>query len=338
MTGPDRTNVAFKLALAIVVATGFGGNAFALQAAGPVVRNQPTAVTSIDMDPLRDRVLSTGLDGVVRVWRLSDAEGLTAHRLHRGDVGSARFVSGGRILSVGVDGRAVLSREDTGRIETAWDFGGWCLALALLPRDQAAVGCADMKIRILDLNAGGEAPVREWVSPGDVRYRTLTSLSASSDGRLLATAGPTALFDVETGALLRASNSFVQNMVFSPAGDRLLGGHIKAGAELWSVEPLRLLAALPTEVEQQVSTLTGTQTVVFNMPVYAVAWSPAGDRFATGGLDKMIRIWALEEDVPVVVATLEGHTSAVSALSWSGNRLVSGDLAGVVRFWSVPDR
>lgn len=34
----------------------------------------------------------------------------------------------------------------------------------------------------------------------------------------------------------------------------------------------------------------GITPTAFNMPLYAVAGSPAGDRFATGGLAKLIRI------------------------------------------------
>ncbi len=61
-----------------------------------------------------------------------------------------------------------------------------------------------------------------------------------------------------------------------------------------------------------------------------VAWSPAGDRIATGGFG-LVRVWDVASGR--VVGAIEGHEGAVSALAWSpdGARLASGGEDGVVR-------
>lgn len=70
------------------------------------------------------------------------------------------------------------------------------------------------------------------------------------------------------------------------------------------------------------------------MPTYAVAWSPDGHFAATGGLDKLVRIWRIDrEGNPTEVTRLPGHVSAITALVWRGPYLASGALNGDIRVW-----
>ncbi len=301
----------------------------------PLRLQQPRAVTSLDISDSGERILATGLDGAVRVWNLKTGESDAAFPVHDDDAYAARFLPrGGRIISGGADGRVVVSDARTGQPHRQWRFPTWCAALDLVSSERAAVGCADLRIRILDL--GTDRVVREIQAPGNVQYQYVTSLSASPDGRLLASANPAALFDLSTGEQVETAGSFVQRLIFSPDGRHLLGGNMRAGAELWSVENLKVQDKLVTDVEQVVRTPAGRKTVRFNMPVYGVAWSPDGRYAATGGLDKIVRIWRLEEgEASVEAARLEGHVSAISALTWKGRYLASGALNGDIRVWVV---
>lgn len=307
-----------------------------VRAAGePISLSQPRAVTSLDIDPRGETLAASGLDGAVRLWSLSTGAAGPVFPIHDGDMAAVRFSQdGGRLLSTGADGQAVLFDARTGRPARTWRFPTWCLGLAVVDADTAAVGCADLKIRVLDLDDGRVE--REIQAPGDLQYQYVVSLSASPDGRLLASNNPLTLYEVETGRQLQSVPSFAQRVVFSPDGQSLLGGNMKAGASVVSVEPLQARARVVTDVEQQAQTPSGRQTVRQGMPIYGVAWSPDGRYFATGGLDRLVRIWRIApEGEPVEAARLEGHESAISALVWRGDRLVSGDLGGHIRIWRL---
>lgn len=67
--------------------------------------------------------------------------------------------------------------------------------------------------------------------------------------------------------------------------------------------------------------------------VISMAWTADSKYLATGGIDKVIRIWELDSGRNV--AKLFGHTNSVSSLSFSadGSRLVSSDRGTTVRIW-----
>jgi WD40 repeat protein len=68
-------------------------------------------------------------------------------------------------------------------------------------------------------------------------------------------------------------------------------------------------------------------------PVFAVAFSPDGQRVATGGTDEMIRIWSVADGRPL--STRMEHGGQVRRVSFSpdGRFIVSVGLNGTVRFW-----
>jgi WD40 repeat protein len=322
--------------LTLSIGSAHAQQAAAVRAVGePIGLTQPRAVTGLDIAPDGETLAASGVDGAIRLWSLSTGAPGQVFQIHEGDAAAVLFSRDGRrLVSTGADGRTVLSDARTGAAVQSWDFPTWCLGLAVIDADTAAVGCADLKIRILDLEDGRVE--REIQAPGNLRYQYVISLSASPDGRVLASNNPLTLFDVETGEQRGSVPSFAQRVTFSPNGRSLLGGSMKAGASVVSVDPLQARARMVTEVEQQVLTPSGRQTARQEMPIYGVVWSPDGRYFATGGLDLLVRIWRLEaEGDPVEVARLEGHESAISALAWKGDRLVSGDLGGHIRIWRL---
>jgi WD40 repeat protein len=304
-------------------------------AADPISLSQPRAVTSLDIDPGGETLAVSGLDGAVRLWSLATGAAGPVFPIHQGDAAAVRFTADGRrLLSTGADGQVALLDAGLGTRVRTWRFPTWCLGLAVVDADTVAVGCADLKIRILNL--GDDRVVREIQAPGDLQYQYVVSLSASPDGRLLASNNPLTLYDVETGEQRGSVPSFAQRVTFSPDGRSLLGGSMKAGASVVSVDPLQGRARLVTDVEQQVQTPSGRQAARQGMPIYGVVWSPDGRFFATGGLDRLVRIWRMQDGAdPVEVARLEGHESAISALAWRGDHLVSGDLGGHIRIWRL---
>jgi WD40 repeat protein len=68
--------------------------------------------------------------------------------------------------------------------------------------------------------------------------------------------------------------------------------------------------------------------------VNCVAYSPAGDVFATGGEDGEIRVW---DAAATQIQQFTGHVGAVRTLAWSpdGTAIASGGDDTTVRFWQV---
>jgi len=69
--------------------------------------------------------------------------------------------------------------------------------------------------------------------------------------------------------------------------------------------------------------------------VRMVAFSPDGQRLATGGTDRTVKIWDLTTGQEIL--TLKGHTAMITSLHFvsEGRRLMSADMNGTVRVWDA---
>ncbi|NHJ14429.1 MAG: WD40 repeat domain-containing protein [Candidatus Thorarchaeota archaeon] len=67
----------------------------------------------------------------------------------------------------------------------------------------------------------------------------------------------------------------------------------------------------------------------------SIAFSPRGDIVASGGVDRMVKLWDIRSGT--VLATLEGHEYPVLTLAFSpdGGRLVSGSGDTTLAIWDV---
>jgi WD40 repeat protein len=76
-----------------------------------------------------------------------------------------------------------------------------------------------------------------------------------------------------------------------------------------------------------------TELLGHTLLVNDIAFSPDGQRVATGSSDRTVRIW--DAGTGMEILTLHGHTQAIQSVRFlsNGHRLISGSSDGTVRVW-----
>jgi WD40 repeat protein len=82
--------------------------------------------------------------------------------------------------------------------------------------------------------------------------------------------------------------------------------------------------------------VTGREVVAYrhSAPVYVVAWSPDGKRFAFATDDKMVQVWDTTSNLKLFAFQ---HAAAVRVLAWSpdGKYIASSD-GTTIQIWCAP--
>jgi WD40 repeat protein len=144
-------------------------------------------------------------------------------------------------------------------------------------------------------------------------------LAFSSDGRWLASGGKDEtllLWDVNQGKLLNRYVNASWRAAFS-LDDKYLA---------WAaVDGTVVLLDMDTRKTRTLGSR--------NLPVKAIAFSPDGKKFVTGGDDNTLRLWDIDGQGSMVIA----HSDHVQRAMFSpdGNRLVTGETNGTVKLWDM---
>lgn len=291
------------------------------------------AVEAIAFSPAGTTFTTGGADEAVRVWETVGQRRVGATITgHTGAVVGVAYTPDGDLLLTAATDRTV-------RI---WNMEAYDAVL-------------DLTTRVAD--------------PGSGRFATVNAITFNQDGSLFATGdanGTVRLWRTASrtslGAPIETGDSGVHSMVFEPqtgglvvlSSDNvisLLDVDSRTSRTLWANPPQeatshgvlgpdgRTLALVygpevelwDNQARQRTGRLGG-----HDGDVRAVAFSPDGRLLATGGADRVIRLWDPVKAVPAGPALL-GHTGDVLSVAFSpdGSVLASGDASGVVRFWDV---
>ncbi len=289
-------------------------------------------VSSVAYAPDGQTIVTGGSDGLVIIWDAASGEQLRT-LMPESRPGSFRFSPTVEAVAFSPDGKLLAAGGYTGGV-TLWDTDTFeqalrveigkaaSMSLEFSPNGDLLAMGARSSIKLIDL-ATGQAVQELTGSPGWVY-----ALAFSADGTCLASASEencVRLWDVRTGKLMRTvpvgpeGECYVFSIALSPTGTQLVAGSNRPQVSLCDLTsglPLRML-----EGHHQRSW------------VHAVAFSPDGRTFASGG--SAIIVW--DAATGQAVHTLRGHSNIVESVAFSadGTRLASASRDHGVALWDV---
>ena len=295
-------------------------------------------ITSIAWEPNGRRIASGGMDQALKVWDAASGGEIVTLRGHDDPISSIAWGPDARLATAGSDGSmkvwdslhdqeaSVVAADRRRATAVAWSPDGSRLASV---GDEGIIRIWDAATRHqqLAIRAHGE---REIAS----QYGLVRSLAWSPDGTRLASAaldGTARIWDAATGREVfgfPGGHGAVWSVAWKPDGTVLAAGlqdgTIGIAERLDKTPTVRFFQA--HQNPRRVETPEGVRTV---------AWSPQGDRLASGGFDRLVKVWDPARATELV--RMEGHNGHIIAVSWSadGKFLASGAADFLVLTWDA---
>lgn len=303
-------------------------------------------------------------DGEVTLWNWTEdaPRTLKAHSL---PVQALAFSADGQTLATGAFDESIklwdvptLTRKPetlTGQLGAVW-------SLAFSPDNrQLASGSRDMPIHLWNLKEPKTPPAITNINADKVG-----NFVFSPDSRLMASGCKdrhVRIWDVATTTEKHQLRGFGYVVAFSPDGQRLLVADAAGSAHWWEFStgqrlpvpsygqlgeitvaefsPDRRFAALGHKsgdiqlLEVNSGRVLGTYAGHHDA-VLSLTFTPDGRRFASGGRDKEIRLWDINEtnQSRQVCAEHKGGVPGL-AISGDGRRMASGCSANTIKFWDL---
>ncbi|HLJ55705.1 MAG TPA: WD40 repeat domain-containing protein, partial [Chthonomonadaceae bacterium] len=246
--------------------------------------------------------------------------------VHTGEVlCAASSPDGKQFVTGGTDKSVVVSDTATGKALHRWKEDGDARAAAFSPDgSRIAVGLSGN-------GKPGRAVIRDTESGRPLQTLALDhavwDIAFSHNGKLLATNGDRVqIWDAETGAPKEDYGPGGPALVFSPDDTRICYSRWAETGKPAAVEVLDLSTGM---VLFPLAAQTGPGQV------RALAWSADGSEIATGGDDRIVRVWSAATGT--LLRSLSGHSDGILTASFSpdGKRLLTSSLDDEARIWEL---
>lgn len=298
-------------------------------------RGHKLYVSSVAWSPNGQRMASASGDGTVQVWNVSTGARILTYRGHKGDVMSVAWSPDGQeIASGGLDGTVQIWDVNTG--QTILIYRGHTsavFAVSWSPNGRyLASASSDGTVQVWNA-ATGQRLFMYGQQTHVISPSPWNTVAWSPDDTRLAIGGPDGVFvfDALTGKNITSYNTqgVVHDVAWSPSG-QYLAIAVNSQVQVWNAA-----------TQQNVYIFSGD-----SQSALAVAWSPNGQRIASGSGDGMVSVWdALSgqhfSQYRGHFDLYPGHTiynAAVNSVSWSpdGSHIASGSSDDTVQVWPAP--
>ncbi len=337
-----------------------------LSHSGLALRGHTNLVSQLVFSPDGKRMVTSSLDGTVKVWDPVKGNTLLSLDGHKKPVRAVAYSPDGkRIATASEDGTArVWDAENGKQLFELHGHRGFVTGVAFSSDGRRLATAGDDHVALLwDLSSDFRP---EKVKPThELRGHEygLTSIAFRPDGRQVATASwdrTVRLWDADTGhpeGILRGHDHWVRCVAYSPDGKKLATAGWDRKVRVWDPLSRELLRTLTMP----------------DAPAQSVCFSPEGQRLLTLGIDQTARLWDLNSpDEPPqrigsgpirgiafspdgqllasvrfdftgrsqeVDATFSGHTSSVLAVAFrpavNTDEFASGGADGAVKIWDA---
>jgi WD40 repeat protein len=306
-------------------------------------------VHGVAFSPDGKYLASAGRDRSVRLWFVGGTPADQRQvgeplKAHTGTVKSVAFnPKVGTFATAGADGVRLWTVADPSAIGAPITgargdaIERWVLSVAFSPDGQKLAWIGnDKTVHLWDLVGRRDQAV------GKTHVGQVNSLAFTPDGKLIASIsvddGTVSLWDparqrnprVETHA---ADGEKVKGLAISPDGSLLAYGANKLVDPLTS-KTRGTVRLYDLKRHRDLPPMAG----VHDGEIHGIAFSPDGKLIASGGDDRLVRLWDVQSRRQV--GQLAGHTDAVFAVAFSpdGHTIASGGLDRTLRVWDVSRR
>jgi len=279
-------------------------------------------VNAIAFSPAGQLVATGSADDTIRIWRVATRrtiETLTGDTDAIEDLAFAPGPSGQILASASRDGTVRIWNLSTGHADAVLPFrGSFMRSVAFSPDGKTlATGGSDMKVTLWNIADLSRPELAQTLTGAT---KTIISLAYSPGGKTIAateTNGGAMMWSTAggTGVPLRGGTHTSTGLAFSSDGSMLFSGASYDHLLLWDSATGR---QLPTGGEATLGDVT------------VLAFSPATDSIAVGGLGGALRIW--RSPVP----RFTGHTSGVAGVTITpdGTTVASVGSDRTLRTWN----